>query len=111
MGRWAQQRRRGGGPGAAAALPRAISATDDGAGQLSIVFDRPITVVAFTSPDNTSLVIDGNPDPVTSAGQTGANTVQVDQGLDPSGGSTITWDLQPTFISTPIDLSTSVLVT
>jgi hypothetical protein len=113
MGRYAQARRRGGGGGApppAPSLPAVVSATDLGAGQIQLVFDQPITVLGFGVPDSACVILGGASVTVTAAAQVDAVTMTIDQGLDPSAGSDLTWGAQPAFVLESIDLSTTTPV-
>lgn len=115
MGRWAQRTRRGSTPDTAVsppppALPAVVGATDDGGGFVTLTFDQAVTANPAGVPD-TSMAIDAALVGVVNAAQVGANSIQVEQNVDPSAGFQLTWVGTPPWIVEVIDTTTSTLIT
>lgn len=113
MGRWSQQHRRGGGGGAPpppVVPPSLVVATDLGGGVLELTFNGDVTATPAGAPETGSMSLDATPDLVTTAANTGDNVITVTQDQDPSSGMTLTWNSQPPWILTAINLATSVVV-
>lgn len=113
MGRWAQRRLRstqGVVPTTGAARPSLVVASDLGGGDISLQFDRPVTVAAGGLPEMASLTLDGIIQQVTAVVQSTPTVITVTQGEDPSSGETLTWSAQPSWIVQAIDLTSSNVV-
>lgn len=111
MGRWAQRQRASSQGQPSGAVPSVVSAEDQGGGSILVTFSRPVDIdFSFTS-DQVSLQLDGVQVQVDAAAPFGANSVSIQQGLDPSAGATFVLVSQPSWLLTRVATQQPTLIT